>query len=77
MTTLERRVVRLEGAVAGPAPPPSYVVWVPPEVIGDAQAVGAAISEHQLRTGHPGAVMVLPPPMTKAEWLARYDRAGN
>ena len=74
MTTLERRVVRLEGIVATPAPSPSYVVWVPSEAIGAAEAVRAAISEHQRRTGYQGAVMVLPTLMTKAEWLARYGR---
>jgi hypothetical protein len=68
MTALERRVVRLEDAVAGPAPSPSYVVWVPSEAIGDAEAVQAAISEHQRRTGYQGAVMVLPPLMTTAQF---------
>jgi hypothetical protein len=70
---LERRLVRLEGAVAGPAP--SFVVWVPPDALGDAEAVRAAIAEHRHRTGWRGAVMVLPPRMTQDEWLARYGRA--
>ena len=72
MTALERRVVRLEGIVAGP--PSSYVVFVEPEALGDAEAVCAAIAEHRRRTGWKRPVMVLPPVLTTAEWLRRYGR---
>jgi hypothetical protein len=50
------------------------VVRVSAEVVDDEEAVCAAIAEHRRRTGHTGAVMLMPPEMTQDEWLARYGR---
>jgi hypothetical protein len=74
---LALRVARLEGAVAGTAPSPSYVVSLPPEALGDDEAVRAAISEHRRRTGWTKAVVVMPHALTTAEWSARYGRADD
>jgi hypothetical protein len=56
VTALERRLVRLEGAVAGPAAFP-YVVWVPPDALGNAEAVRAAIAKHLRRTDWTGTTI--------------------
>jgi hypothetical protein len=45
MKALALRVARLEGKATGSAP--SYVVRLPPETMGDDEAVRAAIAEHR------------------------------
>jgi hypothetical protein len=68
---LKLRLVPLEGeAVGGSAP--SFVVRMP--VDADREAVRAAITDHQRRTGWMGPIVLAPPEMTEAEWLARFGR---
>ena len=71
---LALRVARLEGAATGLAP--SYVVRVPAEAMGDADAKRAAIAEHRRCTGWTGPVVLAPARMTQSEWVAR-DWAGG
>ena len=73
MKALALRVARLEGKATGSAP--SYVVRLPPETMGDDEAVRAAIAEHRRCTGWTGPVMLAPARMTQAEWVARYGRS--
>ena len=67
---LERRLVRLEGAVTGLAP--SYVVRLPSEAMGDDDAVRAAIAEIALhRLDRAGGAAAGPDHAT--EWVARAE----
>ena len=72
MKALALRVARLEGKATGSAA--SYVVRLPPETMGDDEAVRAAIAEHRRCTGWTGPVMLAPARMTQAEWVARFGR---
>ena len=74
MKPIELRLVRLERERAGNRAAQSYVVRVPAEAIGDADAVRAAIEEHWRVTGRTGWVVVAPAATTQREWLARYGR---
>ena len=71
---LERRLVRLEGAVTGVAS--RYMVRLPGEAIGDDEAVRAAIAEHRRSTGWMGPVILAPARMTQAEWVACFGAGG-
>jgi len=54
---------------------PSYVVSWPAEEGEDGAALHAAIEAHRSATGYDGPVILAPPEMTEARWLACCGRA--
>ena len=70
-SAMHRRLTALEGRRR---PTASYVVLLPAELLGDCEAVHAAIAEHR-RTGWEGPVILAPEELTLDEWAAHQGKA--
>lgn len=65
---LHGRVAQLEAA---DKPPPSFGVFMPPELLHAPEAQAAAIAEHRARTGYTGPVMIFP---RECETVEEWER---
>jgi hypothetical protein len=72
MKKLQQRLARLEHSNVVLST--SYVVRLPAEALGDAEAVSAAITEHQSLSSQTSFVLLAPIKMTMHEWVAHYGR---
>jgi hypothetical protein len=70
MKKLQQRLARLE--CSNVVLSTSYVVRLPAEALGDAEAVSAAIIEHQSLSSQTSFVMLAPIKMPMHEWITHY-----